>query len=424
MPERTGGCTSRALACLGNSGDARTWSGIPYFLSQEARQQGFITHTMDLLDPSYKLHRLLWSAGQALRGRGPRGYQYTRQSLRRMWDLVPLELRHGEIISHFQLFPPPDLASNAHTTYSMYIDATCKQLFDSDCAGVDRRMRDRALALERDVYTHSRFRITMARETARVMVEDYGAEPANVHVVRPGANMDEVRVEAHLRSRGQSWRQRGESFNTAHPARLGFIGVHWKRKGLERLVRAAELLHEGGRPVKVSIIGLCPDHLRASPVVEYHGMVSKQTQMQQFLEVVDSFALGCLPSYAEPLGIGTLEALRLGVPVMGTDTGGIPDCIPPSAGFLVRVDSDARQVATAIDQHLFDAAGYASLCAGAEREAPQTTWQHAVNSLRRIWELAGAKHGRHLVTGRAAEVRASEPCSDSGLSENFRATGA
>jgi glycosyltransferase involved in cell wall biosynthesis len=113
--------------------------------------------------------------------------------------------------------------------------------------------------------------------------------------------------------------------------------------------------------------------------------VHKGRETDRFLAAVDRFALGCLPSHAEPLGISTLECLRLGVPVMGAAVGGIPDCIPAGGGFLVSAGADGGEIADAIERHVFDPDRYRAMVAGAEAEATNVSWDVAVRHLEAIW---------------------------------------
>jgi glycosyltransferase involved in cell wall biosynthesis len=376
----------RSLAVLGNAADIRTWSNIPYFFFKAASKVGFLTHALDLMPPNYRRDRMRWSMLAPLRLQRPGGYQYSRQNLEAMWQCVPEELRGGEIISHYQIFPPLNRARRGGLMHSFYCDATLKQLYPpGQKTGIDRRFMQDVFRRERELYEHARFFIAMAKETARVVIEEYGINPAKVHIVRPGANIDEDVVREHLTARGQSWQSRGEPFTDKTPARLGFIGMDWRRKGLERLVQAAKILASRGRPVRVSIIGDCPNHLRNEPVVEWLGIISKATHMREFVSAIDTFALGCLPSYAEPLGISTLECLRLGVPVMGTRVGGIPDCVPKEGGFLVEPDSTAEQIANAIDARVFDGSVYRQLVRGAIAEMDHVSWGATAGRFVEIW---------------------------------------
>jgi glycosyltransferase involved in cell wall biosynthesis len=381
----------RALACQGNSGDINAWSNIPYFLFHAARKVGFLTDTLDLTDPAYRRHRLAWSAMAPLRFEGVGGYQYSPAAVNRMWDRVPPHLRSGEIISHFQAFPPLDRATRDGARHSFYCDATLTQLWTATGPGserppkIGRRTRADVLRREGELFRAARFCLAMANATAESFVNDYRVDPAKVFVVRPGANLDEPAVRAYLAGRGAPWRRSGRPFTPENPARLGFIGREYVRKGLPRLVEAAEILHGRGRPVRVAVIGHCPEHLRQHPQVEWVGFIQKGREMERFLTAVDGFALGCLPSYAEPLGISTLECLRLGVPVMGADVGGIPDCVPPEAGFLVPRLASGGEIADAIDRHLFDPVRYQAMVNGAEAIADQVTWDITVERLRAIW---------------------------------------
>lgn len=376
----------RSLACLGDSSDIHAWSNIPYYFFQASAAAGFLTDTLDLIDPKYRLHRLQWTLGAMLRGVRPGGYQWSRAGVRRMWQQVPAHLRRGEIISHFQLFPPARLAAEAGVQFSFYCDATLGQLYRySQGQGAGERTWKEALRMEAECHQAARFYVGMSRATVRAAIEQGAVNPSKAFAVLPGANLDEAKVQRFLAERGRSWREDGRAFTADHPARLGFIGRDWKRKGLPRLVGAAEILHQRGRPVRVTVIGHCPEHLQRHPQVEWVGAISKDTDTDRFLTTIDSFALGCLPSHFEPLGISTLEARRLGVPVMGADTGGIPDAIPSSVGFLVPVDSTAGDIADALEKNLFDQDRYATLVRGAVAECENVTWARTAEQFVKIW---------------------------------------
>jgi glycosyltransferase involved in cell wall biosynthesis len=383
----------RSIASQGDSGNVNAWSGIPHFLFQAASKTGFLTNTLDLRDPNYSRRKLPWNLLAPLRLEGPGGYQYSRDALEHMWERVPEALRHGEFISHFQLFPPLHRARAAGARHSFYPDATLKQLVNENYipGPVGRRTLADALDRERELYHAARFFVAMCRRTADAAVREYGLDPRKVFIVRPGANMREADVRAYLRARGESWRRERRPFTADRAARLGFVGRAFERKGLPRLVAAADILHRRGRAVKVSIIGNYPPDLETHPLVERVGFIDKARDPARFLDAVDNFALGCLPSYVEPLGISTLECLRLGVPVLGADVGGIPDCVPQGSGFLIEKMATPEQMADLIEFHVFDPDRYASMVDAAERNMGLVAWEGTVQNLIRVWK-GGAPH--------------------------------
>jgi len=381
----------RTLVALGNTADIRTWSNIPYFLFKAANPIGFLTNTVDTTHPHYRYRSLAYTLLSPFRLEGPGGYQLSRDWSRRMWERIPESLRGGEFLSHFQLFPPLELARQSGARHSFYCDATYKQLLSARWPHMARnvcgaRTVADAFARERELYQSARFFIGMARATVQSAINDYGVDPRMAFVVRAGANLDESIVNSYLARRGPSWREAGEPFSQERPARLGFIGRDHGRKGLPRLIEAAEILHSRGRAVRVTVIGNCPEQFQSHPQVEWRGVIQKTTHMLEFIEAIDTFAIGCLPSYSEPLGISTLEALRLGIPVMGTNVGGIPDCVPDDAGFLLPVDITGEGIASAIESNVFNPDQYDRLQRAAKTHMNSVTWAGAVEKLVRIWQ--------------------------------------
>jgi glycosyltransferase involved in cell wall biosynthesis len=379
---------SRSLALLGDATDIRTWSNIPYFLFKNAKPSGFLTHALNLADPNYSKRRLLWGLRNVARLHWPpRGYGFSDACARRAWEMVPEELKHGEFLSHAQTFPSLDAMRRGQASFSYFIDATLRtNAVDlKDSSGMSPRLVQGFWDRERELYRGARFVVAMSRRTARSLVNDYEINPQKVFVVRAGANIDDDAVADFLsRTSRPAWRE-GAPFTNENPAVLGFIGMHPIRKNLPLLVEVAQILQSRGRPVKVRVIGACPEELMRHPLVDFVGRIDKRAQTQRFIEMVSTFAIGTLLSTGEPLGISTLECLRLGVPVLGRNTGGIPDCIPPVAGILTAADADAQQIADLLEPRLFDPGAYALMCKAALAESDNTTWRVTVENLRRVW---------------------------------------
>ena len=71
--------------------------------------------------------------------------------------------------------------------------------------------------------------------------------------------------------------------------------------------------------------------------------------------ILDSANVFITPSVYEPLGIVNLEAMALGLPVVGTATGGIPDVIVDGqTGYLVPIEQMTDGTGTPLDPERFE----------------------------------------------------------------------
>jgi glycosyltransferase involved in cell wall biosynthesis len=90
-------------------------------------------------------------------------------------------------------------------------------------------------------------------------------------------------------------------------------------------------------------------------------------------------------SRAELTGIALLEFLRIGVPVIATDVGGIPDIVELGAGQLVSsemvsIDDLAQRIARLID----NPDDMAELTQNAWRRRHNASWRRSVQELKRV----------------------------------------
>lgn len=122
-----------------------------------------------------------------------------------------------------------------------------------------------------------------------------------------------------------------------------FAGKLTAFKGVDLLLEAAALYekHLGGAVVTlIAGDGAQQTMLRAKArALGLKGVhfIGHQTQeaLGQLYSVSDVFAM---PSRTEPFGLAALEALACGLPVVGTDAGGLPDIITPEVGRLVPLE--------------------------------------------------------------------------------------
>jgi len=136
---------------------------------------------------------------------------------------------------------------------------------------------------------------------------------------------------------------------------LLFIGELRALKGVDVLIRAVKELSTGGRKITATIVGDGPDRAR------FEDDVAKQSLAETVHFVGakparSAFALGRLlvvPSRAESLPYIVLEAAAVGLPMIATNVGGIPEIFGPDARALVP-PGDAKALAAAISQSMQD----------------------------------------------------------------------
>lgn len=143
-----------------------------------------------------------------------------------------------------------------------------------------------------------------------------------------------------------------------------FVGRITRQKGLAYFLRSVELL-----PPEVQVV-LCagaPDTEEIAKETEdlVANLQEKRTGVIHIDEMLDHTSLVAVlagadvfatPSIYEPLGIVNLEAMALGLPVVGTATGGIPDVIVDGVtGYLVPIEQEQDGTGRPLDPKKFEA---------------------------------------------------------------------
>jgi glycosyltransferase involved in cell wall biosynthesis len=196
-------------------------------------------------------------------------------------------------------------------------------------------------------------------ESIRVFaVSSLGAPASRTHVVHCGIDVEAFTPREPLPIR-----------EAAHARRLVTVGRLVPRKGhavaieaLAEVVRArpdAELVIVGEGPERAALerlAGACG----LSRHVSFAGIVWPTR------EVLRGADLFLFPSLDEPQGLALLEAAAIGVPIVASRTGGIPEMVDESSAVLVP-PGDAEALASAVVRLLADPARRTGLAAEAAR---------------------------------------------------------
>ena len=165
-----------------------------------------------------------------------------------------------------------------------------------------------------------------SREMRERILQNPRIHPERIHILYPGLSFAEIAAKAQ-----QPLPEIIKKWLTAHPGRL--------------LVHAAMLRAEKGHLFMLDVLArLLPDFPDLRYVIAGEGQEHKAIQerihalkieehvllagmVQPVATLLKQAEMVIMPSLIEPLGMAQIEALSLGIPVVGSNVGGIPETI-------------------------------------------------------------------------------------------------
>ena len=147
--------------------------------------------------------------------------------------------------------------------------------------------------------------------------------------------------------------------STSHEQTILFVGRLIEFKGVEYLVRAIPKIRVSYPKAKVLVIGSGPEKARLVKLAEIlnvqDSVVFKkeipQEELPDYYCVADVVVLPSIHTRkgeTEGLGVVLLEAMACGVPVVGSNVGGIPDIIKHGETGLLAAEKDPEDLADKI----------------------------------------------------------------------------
>ena len=111
---------------------------------------------------------------------------------------------------------------------------------------------------------------------------------------------------------------------------VGMVAVMRRAKGHIDLVQAARMLHDRGRPIRLIFVGDGPfrspieDEVKRQGLEDAVSFTGHRDDVPELLRTMDCVAF---PSYHECIPQGAMQAMACGIPVIGSDAGGIPSVV-------------------------------------------------------------------------------------------------
>src|SRR6185312_6883444 len=202
--------------------------------------------------------------------------------------------------------------------------------------------------------------VVNSKHTGREVSERFGIGSDRITVCYPGRPDWSARLEP------------------ASDGPILFVGTAEPRKNLARLLEAYALLvaRRTSAPAlviagSVSIAGenlLATVHERLKPRVTLTGYVTDEERQRLYREA----SMLVLPSLAEGFGITALEAMTVGVPVVASNRGALPEVVG-DAGLLVDPES-VSDLSNALERVLSDPGLRRSMSERGIQRARQFSW--------------------------------------------------
>lgn len=197
--------------------------------------------------------------------------------------------------------------------------------------------------------------VAVSDSVRRVALSVYGKRESEIPVVWNG-------IEPSVY--GEQRRTRAGRLNVVQ------VGRFYSEKGHETSILALKELMDSELDLQLVFVGDGPlrDALRHQAerlgVAERVTFAGAQHDVQRYLLEADIF---WMPSISEGFGMACVEAMAVGLPVIASDVGGLPDLVSKECGYLVRV-GDYRGLAACTRTMARDPEGrYAMGAAGRSR---------------------------------------------------------
>jgi glycosyltransferase involved in cell wall biosynthesis len=165
---------------------------------------------------------------------------------------------------------------------------------------------------------------------AKSAVEDYGVPAERVHLLPPGVDTD-------------LWRppraEETEASGSTGTTRILFVGYAFERKGGDLLLRWAR--ETGLRNWEIHLVTMEPQRVPAGVVV-HTGLEANSERLVRLTQRCHIFVM---PTRADCFSLASLEAMAVGLPVITSRVGGIPDIVQEGVtGYLIEPgDYDAMK---------------------------------------------------------------------------------
>lgn len=326
-----------------NARDRRSWSGIHFYIAQALEKHCGQVHYLGPAQPKFQLGigKALSAISRKIFGKRY-DYSHTFPMAKALARIFRKKLTEG----NFDLIFAPTASSaiaflDTKLPIVILSDTTFINMigYYTGYTGLWSLCEKQGIEIEKRAVTKSDLLLYPSNWAAKSAVA-LGADPASVHVIPLGANIDQAPPRDKILER-----------KTDGACKLLFLGVDWERKGGSIAFEAFKKLQNDKINVTLTICGCVPPEEYHEPSVTIIPFINKNdpSQLKQFDQLLMDSHFLILPTRAECFGVVFCEASAYGLISISTDTGGVSGAIKNSVnGFLLSPEKNGEEYAQII----------------------------------------------------------------------------
>lgn len=350
--------------------DIGTWSGIHFHMVNALRTQGV---EIELFGPLGRWHEYPAKACNYILKKT------TEKKISTKHTFFSSRQYANELYKMIRDAPPVDLyfAPNASTELAslilqrplVYLSGTTtqnmKNYYPNYSDLIDWSLEE-ADKIEQKAIARASKLIFPSLWAAKSAIQDYSANRDNVHVVPYGANIPDAPGKKSILKK-----------NNDSGLNFLFIGKEWKRKGGPIALSALKKLREEGIQAKFTVVGCTLDSSELPEFVDNISFIDKKNpqKLEKMVDLYSNADFLFMPVRNECFGVVFSEAAVFGLPVISTNTGGVPTAVLHNkTGILLGLEATANDYAKAIKKLLNDKTRYNNM-----RRASRKRYENTLN---------------------------------------------
>jgi glycosyltransferase involved in cell wall biosynthesis len=334
----------------------RNWSGTPFYMSKALMDEGatleFIGNLEDCPDHfSFRLKDRIFNKilkgklGTYYRFYEPRYLKYYSEQVQKRVEKMDIDI----ILSPGAL---PVAYLNTGKPIVMWSDATFAAMlgYYPEYSHFSSVTKKNCNLYEKNLFQRARLSCFSSGWAADSAIQYYKADPGKVKVLPYGANLVSDRETDDIVKLNNK--------KSKDTCQLLFIGKDWERKGADTAIAIAGELNKLGLKSTLHLVGINEIPIPVLPdFVINHGFLSKDSAVDKdkINELFGQSHFFVLPTKADCTPIVFSEANSFGLPVITSNTGGIPSIITNDVnGKLLAKDPDIKSCAEYIKEVFTD----------------------------------------------------------------------